>query len=109
MSYYYSPSAHVKSVSPQLSPGSNSAASSNGSTFSPAPAAFLPPAPLVTDAQREALEYQFARLKNPHSTDVMLLAAETGLHEREVQAWFTRRLAEWRRDQGLAGAGGRIC
>ncbi|KAG8225427.1 hypothetical protein J437_LFUL004248 [Ladona fulva] len=80
MSYYFSPSSHVKSVSPQLSPGSTSTGS-----FSPAPAAFLPPAPFITDVQREALEAQFARLKNPHSTDVMLLAAETGLHENEVQ------------------------
>jgi hypothetical protein len=35
--------------------------------------------------QEQVLEAQFGRVKNPHSTDLVLLAAETGLLETDVQ------------------------
>lgn len=35
--------------------------------------------------QEQVLEAQFGRVKNPHSTDLVLLAAETGLQETDVQ------------------------
>lgn len=35
--------------------------------------------------QEQVLETQFGRVKNPHSTDLVLLAAETGLQESDVQ------------------------
>ncbi|XP_069674153.1 homeodomain-only protein-like [Periplaneta americana] len=76
----------LKSVSPQLSPNSN-------------------PEPRVvrlTAEQEQVLEAQFERLKNPHSTDLVLLAAETGLQEADVQAWYAQRLSAWRKTQGLS-------
>nr|CAD7266383.1 unnamed protein product [Timema shepardi] len=61
-------SAMMKSVSPQLSP---SGAGSRVIRISP--------------DQEQTLEAQFSRVKNPHPTDLVLLAAETGLDERDVQ------------------------
>nr|CAD7197655.1 unnamed protein product [Timema douglasi] len=61
-------SAMLKSVSPQLSP---SGAGSRVIRISP--------------DQEQTLEAQFSRVKNPHPTDLVLLAAETGLDERDVQ------------------------
>ncbi|XP_046993676.1 homeodomain-only protein-like [Schistocerca americana] len=80
----------LRSVSPQLSPGSNSST----------------PPPSLTPDQASVLEAQFQRLKNPHPTDLILLAAETGLDERQVQAWFNMRLAAWRKEQGLPASFG---
>nr|CAD7569498.1 unnamed protein product [Timema californicum] len=61
-------SGMLKSVSPQLSP---SGAGSRVIRMSP--------------DQEQTLEAQFSRVKNPHPTDLVLLAAETGLDERDVQ------------------------
>lgn len=39
----------------------------------------------LTDEQEEYLERQFQKSKNPHPSELMLTAAETGLLEEEVQ------------------------
>jgi hypothetical protein len=59
----------LKSVSPQLSPKSNSEIR----------------VVRLSLEQEQVLEAQFGRVKNPHSTDLVLLAAETGLQEADVQ------------------------
>nr|CAD7446537.1 unnamed protein product [Timema bartmani] len=68
-------SVMLKSVSPQLSP---SGAGSRVIRMSP--------------DQEQTLEAQFSRVKNPHPTDLVLLAAETGLDERDVQNIFEYRM-----------------
>lgn len=39
----------------------------------------------LTEEQEEYLELQFKKSKNPHPSELMLTAAETGLLEEEVQ------------------------
>lgn len=39
----------------------------------------------LTEEQEEYLERQFQKTKNPHPSEMMLTAAETGLLEEEVQ------------------------
>jgi len=63
----------------------------------------------LTDEQQEYLEKQFQKTKNPHPSELMLTAAETGLLEEEVQAWFKHRMTLWRRDQGLNPISTRLC
>ncbi|KOX72384.1 Homeodomain-only protein [Melipona quadrifasciata] len=58
---------------------------------------------LTTD-QEAVLQEQFNRWpRAPHTADVVLLAAETGLSESDVEAWYAIRLAQWRKEQGLGG------
>jgi len=63
----------------------------------------------LTEEQEEYLEQQFKKTKNPHPSELILVAAETGLLEEEVEAWFKQRMAMWRRDQGLNPVSSRIC
>jgi len=63
----------------------------------------------LTDEQEEYLQRQFTRAKNPHPSEMMLIAAETGLSEDVVKRWYTLKLENWRKDQGLNPRGGRIC
>jgi Homeodomain len=42
----------------------------------------------ISPEQWDALEAQFAKVKNPHPTDLVLLAAEIGLDETDVQVKF---------------------
>jgi hypothetical protein len=58
----------LKSVSPQLSPKNSDIRVVR-----------------LSPEQQQVLEAQFGRVKNPHNTDLVLLAAETGLHELDVQ------------------------
>jgi len=58
----------LKSVSPQLSPKNSDIRVVR-----------------LSPEQQQVLEAQFGRVKNPHSTDLALLAAETGLQEMDVQ------------------------
>ncbi|KAL7302280.1 hypothetical protein TKK_0004945 [Trichogramma kaykai] len=61
---------------------------------------------LTTDQEAVLLE-QFNRWpKNPHKADVVLLAAETGLSEEDVQDWYSLKLAQLRKEQGLGGVFG---
>jgi hypothetical protein len=62
----------LKSVSPQLSPKNSDIRVVR-----------------LSAEQEQVLEAQFGRVKNPHSTDLVLLAAETGLHEMDVQVGST--------------------
>ncbi|OCU00816.1 homeodomain-only protein [Xenopus laevis] len=56
----------------------------------------------LTSQQIEVLEYNFNNVsKQPHSTSIMLIAAETGLTEEETKKWFKERLAKWRESEGL--------
>ncbi|XP_015597172.2 cilia- and flagella-associated protein 61 isoform X1 [Cephus cinctus] len=78
--------AMLKSVSPQLSPRGQQRIIR-----------------LTTD-QEAVLQEQFNRSpRAPHTADVVLLAAETGLSEEDVQGWYAIRLAQWRKEQGLGG------
>lgn len=63
----------------------------------------------LTEEQEEHLERQFAKAKNPSSSEYMLIGAEVGLDEDVVKKWYTLKLENWRRDQGLNPRGGRIC
>lgn len=66
-------------------------------------AKLLPPnaLPKVHKDQYDKLEEHFINCRNPTDTDIILVAAEVGLSENEVKAWFIHRLAIWRRQQGL--------
>ncbi|KAG7191112.1 hypothetical protein KM043_007146 [Ampulex compressa] len=58
----------------------------------------------LTVDQEAVLQEQFNRWpRAPHTADVVLLAAETGLSEADVEAWYAIRLAQWRKEQGLGG------
>ncbi|XP_043248007.1 homeodomain-only protein-like [Colletes gigas] len=58
----------------------------------------------LTEDQEAVLQEQFNRWpRAPHAADVVLLAAETGLSEADVEAWYRIRLAQWRKEQGLGG------
>ncbi|XP_015437950.1 PREDICTED: uncharacterized protein LOC107193082 [Dufourea novaeangliae] len=58
----------------------------------------------LTADQEAVLQEQFNRWpRAPHTADVVLLAAETGLSEEDVEAWYGIRLAQWRKEQGLGG------
>ena len=39
----------------------------------------------LTEEQEEYLERQFSKAKNPHPSELMLIAAETGLSEEQVK------------------------
>ncbi|XP_003401118.1 uncharacterized protein LOC117230621 [Bombus vosnesenskii] len=58
----------------------------------------------LTADQEAVLQEQFNRWpRAPHAADIVLLAAETGLSESDVEAWYAIRLAQWRKEQGLGG------
>ncbi|XP_076547016.1 homeodomain-only protein [Osmia lignaria lignaria] len=58
----------------------------------------------LTADQEAVLQEQFNRWpRAPHTADIVLLAAETGLSEADVEAWYAIRLAQWRKEQGLGG------
>ncbi|XP_011691948.1 PREDICTED: homeodomain-only protein-like [Wasmannia auropunctata] len=58
----------------------------------------------LTMDQETVLQEQFNRWpRAPHNADVVLLAAETGLSEADVEGWYAIRLAQWRKEQGLGG------
>jgi len=63
----------------------------------------------LTGEQEEYLERQFGKTKNPHPSELILIAAETGLSDEDVKIWFDRRMASWRRDQGLSPFRSRLC
>jgi len=69
------------------------------------PSRELPP---LSDHQQRALELSFAANRNPHQSDLMLLAVELGVDEAQVMRWFSHRLACWRREQGLEPNGRRV-
>jgi len=72
----------LKSVSPQLSPKNSDIRVVR-----------------LSPEQQQVLEAQFGRVKNPHSTDLALLAAETGLEEMDVQVgsnFFQSRKEGWK-------------
>ncbi|KAK2584227.1 hypothetical protein KPH14_006642 [Odynerus spinipes] len=59
----------------------------------------------LTEYQEAVLEDQFKRWpRAPHTGDIVLLAAETGLSETDVQDWYAMRLVQWRKEQGLGGS-----
>ncbi|CAK9807588.1 Homeodomain-only protein [Anthophora quadrimaculata] len=58
----------------------------------------------LTADQEAVLQEHFHRWpRAPHMADIVLLAAETGLSEADVEAWYDIRLAQWRKEQGLGG------
>jgi len=59
----------------------------------------------LTVNQEAVLQEQFNRWpRAPYTADVILLAAETGLSEADVEVWYGIRLAQWRKEQGLGGS-----
>nr|XP_056704841.1 homeodomain-only protein [Euleptes europaea] len=62
-----------------------------------------------TEEQREILEFNFNRVnKHPDPATLCLIAAEAGLSEEETLKWFKKRLAEWRRSEGLPSESGSV-
>lgn len=61
--------------------------------------------PKLRHDQEEKLEESFVRVKNPSSSDVLLLAMECGMNEESVRIWWAHRLALWRKQQGLPANG----
>ncbi|XP_072759797.1 homeodomain-only protein isoform X2 [Anoplolepis gracilipes] len=58
----------------------------------------------LTVDQEAVLQEQFNRWpRTPYTADIVLLAAETGLSEADVEGWYAIRLAQWRKEQGLGG------
>ncbi|TGZ57181.1 homeodomain-only protein-like [Temnothorax curvispinosus] len=58
----------------------------------------------LTVNQEAVLQEQFNRWpRAPYTADIVLLAAETGLPEADVEGWYAIRLAQWRKEQGLGG------
>ncbi|XP_058797816.1 homeodomain-only protein-like [Phymastichus coffea] len=55
----------------------------------------------LTTNQQAVLEEQFSRWPKWHKGDIVLLAAETGLSEEDVQDWYSLKLAQQRKEQGL--------
>ncbi|XP_046667541.1 homeodomain-only protein-like [Homalodisca vitripennis] len=62
----------------------------------------------LSPEQVAMLEAEFTKVKTLHSTDLSLLAAEMAVNEKDVQAWYTQRVAAWRREQGLSDCFGQI-
>ncbi|XP_075228432.1 homeodomain-only protein-like [Lycorma delicatula] len=58
--------------------------------------------------QEATLEAEFNKMKTLHETDLALLAAEMAVSEQDVKAWYTQRVASWRRSQGLSDCFGNI-
>uniref|UniRef100_A0A8D0DLX4 Homeodomain-only protein n=1 Tax=Salvator merianae TaxID=96440 RepID=A0A8D0DLX4_SALMN len=62
-----------------------------------------------TEEQLEILEYNFSKVnKHPDPATLCLIAAEAGLSEEETLKWFKKRLAEWRRSEGLPSECGSV-
>ncbi|XP_053736059.1 homeodomain-only protein [Synchiropus splendidus] len=62
----------------------------------------------LSEYQTKVLEENFKLSKHPDDTDVMLIAAESGLSEADTQKWFTLRTAEWRKAEGLPAEQGSV-
>ncbi|XP_003224689.1 homeodomain-only protein isoform X1 [Anolis carolinensis] len=62
-----------------------------------------------TEEQVEILEYNFNKVnKHPDPATLCLIAAEAGLTEEETLRWFKKRLAEWRKSEGLPSESGSV-
>ncbi|XP_043194979.1 homeodomain-only protein-like [Amphibalanus amphitrite] len=85
---------------PRFSPGQLSPVSPQLS-----PSRELPP---LSESQQAALEESFRANRNPHDSDLMLLAVEQGVDEAQIRRWFSHRLACWRQEQGLEPNGRRV-
>ncbi|XP_072440090.1 homeodomain-only protein isoform X1 [Chiloscyllium punctatum] len=55
----------------------------------------------LKEDQVQLLEETFTRMRQPDSSTVMLISAETGLSEKETAQWFKERYAKWRQAEGL--------
>ncbi|XP_027692022.1 homeodomain-only protein isoform X1 [Vombatus ursinus] len=56
----------------------------------------------LTEEQEEILECSFSKgNKYPDPTMLLLIAAEVGLSLEQTEKWFKRRLAQWRKSEGL--------
>ncbi|XP_041048115.1 homeodomain-only protein isoform X2 [Cetorhinus maximus] len=55
----------------------------------------------LKDDQVQLLEENFARMKQPDASSLMLIAAECGLSEAETAQWFKMRYAKWRQSEGF--------
>jgi hypothetical protein len=64
--------------------------------------------PRVKRDQHRRLEEHFRESRNPTETDIMIIAAEIGISEREARVWYEHRLALWRKQQGLPANGGHV-
>ncbi|KAK6298515.1 homeodomain-only protein [Coregonus clupeaformis] len=56
----------------------------------------------LAEDQIKILEENFTRVsKHPDESTLMLIAAESGLTEKETAKWFRLRNAQWRQAEGL--------
>lgn len=55
----------------------------------------------VTPEQEKILEQTFKENKNVDELTITIVAAETGLSEKDAKNWFQNRQALWREKEGL--------
>ncbi|XP_007572609.1 homeodomain-only protein [Poecilia latipinna] len=55
----------------------------------------------LSNDQLQILEDNFRINRYPEGTSLMLIAAEVGVSEEDVQRWFKLRIEKWRKEQGL--------
>ncbi|XP_069778941.1 homeodomain-only protein [Narcine bancroftii] len=58
--------------------------------------------------QVQLLEDNFARMRQPDASSLMLIAAECGLTEETTAQWFKQRIAKWRQSEGLSPESGSV-
>ncbi|XP_054886676.1 homeodomain-only protein-like [Poeciliopsis prolifica] len=56
---------------------------------------------VLSDDQLRILEENFRTNRHPEGPSLMLIAAEVGVSEEDVEKWYRLRMAKWRKEQGL--------
>ncbi|XP_051899240.1 homeodomain-only protein isoform X2 [Pristis pectinata] len=66
------------------------------------------PLATLTADQIQLLENNFAQMKQPDGSSLMLIAAECGLTEELTAQWFKQRIAKWRESEGFPPESGSV-
>ncbi|XP_072110865.1 homeodomain-only protein [Mobula birostris] len=66
------------------------------------------PLATLTEEQIQQLEDNFARMRQPDASSLMLIAAECGLTEELTAQWFKQRIAKWRQSEGFPAESGSV-
>ncbi|XP_062901154.1 homeodomain-only protein [Mobula hypostoma] len=66
------------------------------------------PLATLTEEQVQQLEDNFARMRQPDASSLMLIAAECGLTEELTAQWFKQRIAKWRQSEGFPAESGSV-
>ncbi|XP_072898702.1 homeodomain-only protein [Hemitrygon akajei] len=62
----------------------------------------------LTEEQIQQLENNFAQMKQPNGSSLILIAAECGLSEELTAQWFKQRMAKWRQSEGFPAESGSV-